>query len=242
MLDRLTGWAHRVPVKGANAGQARARPNKSIASSRRTLPSTGIISSEREFDRALQRHPELMKAMPTDRKKIIKGSKKVPNKMALGDGERLATMGSGAGVPGIKAKEHCPHLLHALRGAAVRKRCIIANGGEMICDSEIELKCEMDGHAINIKCFDLPVSCPILSVRRIVKKGNDIVFNDGGGYILHRQSKRRIVFVEREGVHFIKMKIMGAVSRGGNESGVARREPRRLVAYLSHVPYKTSKL
>ena len=102
--------------------------------------------------------------------------------------------------------------------AAVRKRCITANGGEMICDGEIELKCEIDGHAMNIKLPDLPVTCPILSVRRIVN-----VINDGGGCIIHRQSQRRIDFVEREAVYFIKMKTMGAVSRGGHESGVARR-------------------
>jgi hypothetical protein len=191
--------------------------------SRRNLPFTGVISSEKDLDKALQEHPALMTAMPTDRNNIIKGSKKVPNKMVLGDGECWAMMDAGPGVHGINAKEHCPHLLHALRGAAVRKTCITANGGEMICDSEIELKCETDGHTMNIKLSDLPVSCPILSVRRIVKKGNDVVFNDGGGYILHRQSKRRIEFVEREGVYFIRMKITGAVNRGGNESGFARR-------------------
>ena len=53
-LDRFNGWAHRVNVKGNFAGQARARPNKSIVSSRRNLPPTGIISSERDLDRALQ--------------------------------------------------------------------------------------------------------------------------------------------------------------------------------------------
>ena len=53
---------------------------------------------------------------------------------------------------------------------------------------------------MNIKVSDLPVSCPILSVRRIAEEGNDIVCR---------------IDVEREGVYFIKMKIMGAVSRGG---------------------------
>ena len=66
--------------------------------------------------------------------------------MVLGDGECWAMLDSGAGVAGINAKEHCPHLLRALHAAAVRKRCIAANGGETRCDSEIELTCEMDGH------------------------------------------------------------------------------------------------
>ena len=133
--------------------------------------------------------------MPTDRNHIIKGSKNISNKMVLCDGACWAMLDSGAGVPGTKAKEHCPHLRHDLRGAAIRKRCITANGGGMSCDSEIELKSEMGGHTINMKFSALPVRCPIFSVRRIVKKGNNIVFNDGGGYILHRQSKRRIDLV-----------------------------------------------
>ena len=98
-----------------------------------------------------------------------------------------------------------------------------ANGGGMFVENEFELKCVMDGHAMNIQFSDLPISCPILSAHMIVKKGNGIVFNDGGGYIIHHQSKRRIDFVEREGVSFMKMKIVGAVSRGGTESGFAWR-------------------
>ena len=79
MLDRSNGWAHRVHVKGTNASQARARPDNSIVSHRRTLPSTSVISSEKDLDRALQELPELMSAMPMDRKKIIKGSKNLPD-------------------------------------------------------------------------------------------------------------------------------------------------------------------
>ena len=92
-----------------------------------------------------------MTAMPTNRNNIIKGSKKIPNKLVLGKGSCWAMMDSGAGVPGINAKKHCPHLLHALRGAAVRKRCITANVGEMIRESEIDFKREMDGHTMIIR-------------------------------------------------------------------------------------------
>ena len=63
-----------------------------------------------------------------------------------------------------------------------------------------------------VKFADLPVQCPILSVRRMIRKGNDIVFTEEGRYIPHRTSRRRIDFVEGEGVYFIKMKILGGVS------------------------------
>ena len=56
------------------------------------------------------------------------------------------------------------------------------------------------------------MQCPILSVRRIIRNGNDIVFTEDGGYIQHRPSRRRVDFVERECVYFIQMKMLGGVS------------------------------
>ena len=69
-------------------------------------------------------------------------------------------------------------------------------------------------------CFQ----CTIPRVRRIIRKGNAIVFIEDGGYIQHRTSRRKIDFVEREGVYFIKMKILGGVNPpvvGKEQKGVA---------------------
>ena len=70
---------------------------------------------------------------------------------------------------------------------------------------------------------DLPVQCPILSVRRIIRIRNDIVFTEAGGYIQHRTSRRKIDFVDREGVYFIKMKILGGVNPA--DDAVSRSTP-----------------
>ena len=71
--------------------------------------------------------------------------------------------------------------------------------------------------------FPISANCPILSVREIAKKDNDIVFDDDGGYNSNRQTKRRIYFVERERVYCIKTKIVGTVNTDDNESGFAGR-------------------
>ena len=76
----------------------------------------------------------------------------------------------------------------------------------------------MDGHKVPITFSDLPVQCPILSVRRIVRRGNKVVFNLDGGYIKHKATGNKMYFVEREGIYFIKMKILDAESP---ESGFA---------------------
>ena len=81
----------------------------------------------------------------------------------------------------------------------------------MLIESEIDLSCELDGHQMAVKFADLPVQCPILSVRRMIRKGNT-VFTGDGGYIQHRTARRRVDLVEREGMYFIKMKILGGVN------------------------------
>ena len=133
-------------------------------------------------------------------------------------------------------KSHCPHLLEKLRDARKRKRCILADGGELIVDKVLETDVQLDGHTVHIKFSNLPVQCPILNVRRIVKQGNIVVFQEQGGYILHKKTGRQINFIEREGVYFVKMKLPGlnddteamqvdTAGDDGNPAGFARQEP-----------------
>ena len=51
-----------------------------------------------------------------------------------------------------------------------------------------------------------------------------MILNEHGGYILHKESGRQIPFVEREGVYFIKMKILGAKVEN-SEPGFGRQGP-----------------
>ena len=138
--------------------------------------------------------------------------------MVLAPDEQWAMVDSGASVNGMDVKSQAPGFDRLLRHATKRKRYIAANGGEMLIDSKIELCCELDGHQMAVKFADLPVQCPILNVRRIIRKGYDIVFTEDGEHIQHRTSRRKIDFVEREGVYFINMKILGL----GTDLGAAQ--------------------
>ena len=107
VLNRLNSWAHKVHVKSTDAGQIRVRHGKPIVPRNQALPSVGVISSEKDLDKALQERPDEMMAMPRDRENIIKITKKLPKQMLLRDGECGAMMDSSAGFPGVNAKEHC---------------------------------------------------------------------------------------------------------------------------------------
>ena len=238
VIAQLSNWAHRVqtkskkvpPAKKSQISHARSinvdedRLDNILAEHRGfldrqyelleklNLPRHGVtVSSENELNQALKDHPQLLAAMPCDPKSIKKAAKKMPDRMLLQEGEMWVMVDSGAGVPGIDVGKHCPELRHKLRDAVRKKRCVLADGSELMVDKEIDLLCKFGEHELPITYSQLPVSCPILSVRRIVRRGNRVMFTDDGGYIEHKVTGRRIDFVEREGVYFVKMKILGLV-------------------------------
>ena len=51
----------------------------------------------------------------------------------------------------------------------------------------------------------LPVECPTISVRKVVKMDNIVKFQDGGEYIMNTATKKKLRFIENNGVYFIKI-------------------------------------
>ena len=69
----------------------------------------------------------------------------------------------------------------------------------------VDVEASIQGENHSIEFDDLPVECPIISVRKIVRKGNKVVFKKKGGYILNEKSGKRLDFIEMNGVYFIKI-------------------------------------
>ena len=55
----------------------------------------------------------------------------------------------------------------------------------------------------------MEVEVPIISVRKIVKQGNDVRFYEDGGTISNKDSGRVLKFYEHDGVYFLKLKVDG---------------------------------
>ena len=71
----------------------------------------------------------------------------------------------------------------------------------------VDVKASVQGQTHEIEFDDLPVECPIISVRKIVRKGNKVVFEERGGYILNKATRKRLIFTEKHGVYFIKIMV-----------------------------------
>ena len=87
-------------------------------------------------------------------------------------------------------------------------RFVLADGKEIQSKEIIEVEAEIDDETHMIPFGDLPVECPIISVKKIVKKKNVVTFRDGGGYILNTVTRKTLRFVERNGDYFIKLNIL----------------------------------
>ena len=65
----------------------------------------------------------------------------------------------------------------------------------------------IDDHEMPIVFSNLKVDVPILSVRRMVKLGNDVIFTEIGGSITNKMSGQKLTFIEADGTYWIKLKI-----------------------------------
>ena len=55
-------------------------------------------------------------------------------------------------------------------------RPVLANGAPMESDEVVDVKVGIQRQHHEIEFDDLPVECPIISVRKMVRKGNKVVF------------------------------------------------------------------
>ena len=128
-----------------------------------------------------------------------------PDRQGLKKGEVYAMMDSGAGCHAADAKKSFPG--HKRRKGKQTRKCVLANGDPMESDEVVDLKVGIEGETHVIEFDDLPVECPIISVRKIVHKGNKVVFQQKGGYILNEATRKKLHFIEKHGVYFIKIMV-----------------------------------
>ena len=81
---------------------------------------------------------------------------------------------------------------------------VLPNQGQVTLDLETREKLRSSITFQNVK-----VITPILSVRKLVRKGHRVEFWKGGGNIIAAgDGGHRMAFVERNGVYYIRMKFL----------------------------------
>ena len=98
-----------------------------------------------------------------------------------------------------------------------------AGGHELKNQGQVHVEFEtQEGLESDVTIQNIKVTTPILSVRKLVRKGHHVQFRQGGGSIIAAGTGQKMNFVERGGVYYIKLKIRPPVTKN-SQSGFTRR-------------------
>ena len=193
--DPMNTWARRIKSK---------MQAKQLPKTEREYACT----TERDLDLLMKAEPMLIAALPKTTKALNKLAKKRPSDDELGPDEYFMMMDSGSGSNGAKCKNLFPkYKVHGHSKDRPQQNCITACGTPLEHRGHCNLNVEIGGEDHILPMDDLDVDVPILSVRRIVRRGNLVKFRRGGGYIQNARTGRKLPFIERQGVYFIKVKV-----------------------------------
>ena len=206
-IDALNGWAHRVSVK-----------TKKLPKSRPLDVFDRItIRSEDELDAVMQQHPTLA-AIPATDKKIRKMLRTKPIELECNADEVLCLVDSGSTINAAWVEKHVPQYSGHVKDTVKSLRgdhATTAGGAKLFNKGRVTIDSSADSMPFPINFKDMEVELPILSVRKMVKRGNDVRFVPDGGTITHRDTGRSITFHEHEGVYFLKLKVAGPDADSG---------------------------
>ena len=122
-------------------------------------------------------------------------------------GSTLNGMGVRTEIPGY-AKLVKP-VSNSDRGSGAETAC----GARVQIDGEIPLTGHIDDNLHTIVFKDMNVTTPIASMIQAVKKGYTLTISEDGGTITNRNTGKLVRLHERQGVYFLKMKLLPAHSQ-----------------------------
>ena len=199
-ICELSRWAHKVDKKSKPA--VPAKPKALDVFDRIT------IRNEEELQKVMTEHPTLA-ALP-DQGKLRKMLRQKPIELECGPDEVLCLVDSGSTVHAAWIEKHFPSYANRVKPTAkslAGDHATTAGGLKLYNKGRVEVQASSGGLEFSCAFKDMEVELPILSVRKIVKRKNQVLFTDGGGTITHNDTGHVMKFYEHEGVYFLKLKV-----------------------------------
>ena len=200
-INSRNDWNVKVSRKSERAKKVEPRRPKLLESF--------TVKTEQQLDQLLSRHPRLA-AIPDTDKKIRKILRTMPAQLVCGPDEILCLVDSGSTVNAAWIEKHFPAYMNLVRQTKASLRgdsATTAGGHKLVNKGRCVVNATADDQAFPVAFKDMETELPILSVRKMVKRQNDVQFGDEGGFIRNRESGKQIPFFEHEGVYFLKLKV-----------------------------------
>ena len=203
MIDALNGWATKVSRKSRRTGKTSVIP--------RDNSKTFVIHSEKQLDQYLENHPSTT-PLPTEARKIRKVLRTRPVQLECKPGEVLCLVDSGSTVNAACIAKHFPSYAEMVRSTKKSRAgdfATTACGKQLANRGRCAINSTVDDEPFPVAFKDMDVELPILSVRKMVKRNHAVSFDEGGGTLYNKVTKKTLHFYEYEGVYFIKLKVSG---------------------------------
>ena len=71
----------------------------------------------------------------------------------------------------------------------------------------VRCKGTVEGNEVSIVWNHMKVKCPILSVLRLTKDGNEVIMREDGGEIVNLATGKRIPLFQHNGVYYLKLQV-----------------------------------
>ena len=159
------------------------------------------ICSEQDLDLFLKTHPKIA-AIPEKVARLKKVLKSMPPELKCSDEEVLCLVDSGATINAAWIERHFPQyedLVQPTEASMNGDGATTAGGQKLKNKGRCVVHGSSQGMDLNIAFKDMETEVPILSVRKMVKKGNDVNFEKGGWTIVHRTTGRTPKLYEHDG-------------------------------------------
>jgi hypothetical protein len=199
----LNLWAHKVTTRSSRPRKIKkSKPLKKIDVVIETEADLDVAIAENEIIR--QRLPGIdANTMPLYATMI----KRAPPADTLQPGEVWAMIDSGSGIDGMDIDAIFPDA--KIEKTTTPITCVTANGEEMIADQVAQLHVSLDGQSCDIPFSKLPLTVPIISVRKHIHRGHRCRIHETGGYFRNTQTRKKARFIEKDGVYFMRLKVIG---------------------------------
>lgn len=168
-----------------------------------------VIKSEQELDALLAKRLDIA-AISDPSSKLKKTIEALPEELRCGPNEVLCFVDSGSTVNPAWISKHFPQFAHLVESTPASRRrdsATTACGKKLFNKGRCAVYGQADGQDFPVAFKDMEGEMPILSVRKMVKRNNDIDFWKGGGIIRNRTLGKTVRFHEFEGVYYLKLKL-----------------------------------
>ena len=216
VLSALNSWAHNVRVSPKQS--RRSKPSKK-ADEELNEAVDFVNGNETKNDEATTTKEadvvinHVAPVAGTSKVHRARAARKIGS-WELEDGEIVAIVDSGSFTHAINAETELPdHEVEPFDSDTPGSAAETAGGGILKKLGTVRTTSIIDGSQVQITWDHMKVNTPILSVRKLVKDGNEVYLNRQGGHIKNIETGKTLRIYNFQGIYYLRMKITSGEHR-----------------------------